>query len=161
MFGDQAARRKQQTRAKRTWSERDFFEALASEVSEEHASSVRTLIEWARPRVKHFSWGEGQSPSCTLVFNTPDGPIQPISIWTGTFDGFSINFAWVRRRPTPIVEQFLDRLSIIDQIGDLHDDTVAAGYAKRRSVPLDALDDERIAMLMGAIEELIAEPSDQ
>ena len=54
-----------------------------------------------------------------------------------------------------------DRLSIIDQIGDLHDDIVTAGYAKRPSVPLDALDDERIAMLMGAIEELIAEPSDQ
>ena len=45
VFGEEAARRKQQAPAKRVWSEEDFFEALASEASEEHAVTVRTLIE--------------------------------------------------------------------------------------------------------------------
>lgn len=161
VFGEEAARRKQQARAKRAWSEEDFFEALGSEASEEHASTVRTLIEWARPKVRSLYWGEGQSPSCTLVFDTPDGPIQPVSFWTGTFNGFSINFAWVRKRPSAVVEEFLDRLSVIDQIGGMRDDIVAAGYAKRPSVPLDALDGEWVTVLMDAIEGLVAAPPGQ
>lgn len=161
VFGDEAARRKQQTRAKRSWTEEDFSEALAAEASDERAATIRTLLDWARPRVKRFYWGEGQSPSCTLVFATPDGPIQPVSFWTGSYNAFSINFEWIRKRPTHLIEQFLDRVSIIDQIADMRDDIVAAAYAKRPSLPLDVLDDERIAVLKDAIEHLIAAPTDE
>lgn len=43
----------------------------------------------------------------------------------------------------------------------MRDDIVAAGYAKRPSVPLDALDGEWVTVLMDAIEGLVAAPPGQ
>lgn len=161
VFGEEAASRKQNARARRAWTEDDFFATLASEASGERVATVRKLLDWARPRVKRFYWGEGQSPSCTLVFDTAEGPIQPLSFWTGTYSGFSINFEWIRKRPVHVVEQFFEQVSSISQIAGMRDELVAAAYAKRPTLSLDMLDDERIAILTNAIEQLIATPANE
>lgn len=158
VFGEESARHKQSARVKRPWTESDFLSVLAAEVDVDQATAICALIDWARPRVKHFYWGEGQSPSCTMVFDTSDGAIQPLTISTGAYQGFSVNFEWIRKRPNSMVEAFLDDASAIDAISELRDGIVAAGYAKRPNLPLSLFDEEVLQTLAKAIESLITDP---
>lgn len=160
-FGEEAARRKQHARAQRRWSEADLIEALEQRASPEERAAVDRLLEWARPRVRNFYWGEGQTPSCTLVFDTPEGPIQPCGVYfTPTGLVFAINFEWMRKRPRVAVEDTLERLCALPAIAARRDEITGAGFAKRPSVAAADLDEHHIDTLTDALEVLLAHPTE-
>lgn len=160
-FGEEAARRKQHARAQRRWSEADLIETLEQRASPEERAAADRLLEWARPRVRNFYWGEGQTPSCTLVFDTPEGPIQPCGLYfTPTGLVFAINFEWMRKRPRVAVEDTLERLSALPPIAARRDEITGAGFAKRPSVAAADLNEHHIDTLTDALDALLAYPTE-
>ncbi len=160
-FGEEAARRKQQARTRRRWSEAEFLEALEERASPEERAAVDRLLEWARPRVRNFYWGEGQTPSCTLVFDATEGPIQPCGVYfTPSGLVFAINFEWMRKRPHAAVEATLERLCALPAIAARRDEITGADFAKRPSVAAAELEGHHIDTLTDALETLLAHPTD-
>lgn len=158
LYGEEAAQRKRATRTRTQWAEADLFTMLAAEVSPEEVAAARALYEWAAPRVRRFYWGTGQSPAVTLVFDTPEGPIQPCSIYAGWIDAIAINFEYMRKRPRAAVHQVLDDLNALPTIRSMRDEIIAKDFAKRPNVPLRELADDNITALTSAIERLLDHP---
>lgn len=159
-FGEEAARSKRASRARQRWSEADLLEALDAQGGPEEAEAGRRLYEWALPRAKRLYWGEGQAPSVTMVFDVPEGVIQPCSIYTASegSNGVAVNFEWMRRRPRAALSMVLDRLQELPTVGRLRDEIVAKDFAKRPTVPLSELTGERMALLLNALEALLDHP---
>ena len=160
-FGDDAAHRKQQTRTRRRWSEADFFQVLDERASEDERAVVDRLLAWARPRVRKLYWGDGQTPSCTLVFDAPEGPIQPCGVYFSPSElVLGINFDWMRKRPHAAVEETLERLCAIPAIAARRDEIIDAAFAKRPSVPAADLQEDHVDTLTDVLEDLLAHPTD-
>ena len=86
-FGEESARRKQQTRTGRAWTGGDFYTAVDEHATPQHAALVRRLLARAEPKIDAISSGAGQLPSATLVFKTSEGCIQPRTVTLNTVVG--------------------------------------------------------------------------
>ncbi len=163
-FGEEAARRKQATRPSRRWTEEDFFDALDARAStQQDAVLIRRLFQWAEPRVTYFYWGEGQAPSCTFVFEAPEGPIQPCAVYfTGSTVGIAINFEYARKRPRAALEQMLDRLAQqLPSVAEMRQEILDKDFAKRPTVPVSEYGDEGLNTLIQVLDTLLAHPPDE
>jgi hypothetical protein len=95
----------------------------------------------------------------TLVFDTPEGPIQPCAIYTGWTNGVAVNFEWMRKRPEAALRRPLDDLDSLPTIHRMRDEIVAKDFAKQPTVPLSELAGDGIRTLTHASEELLKHPS--
>lgn len=158
-FGEEAVRRKHAARTSKTWTQSDFFEMLGERASDDEAALVQQLYDWAEPRVSHFYWGEGQTPSCTFIFEAPEGPIQPCGVYfTGSGLRIAVNFDWMKRRPHAALEDMLAQLQVLPPIEAMSDEIVA----KRPMLPAAEYADGGIDALIKALDDLLAhrpEPS--
>jgi integrase len=154
-YGEEAAQRKRVSRARTRWTEADLFKTLEADASPDEVAAVRELYDWAAPRVQRVWWGEGQSPSVTLVFNTPEGVIQPCAIYTGWTNGVAVNFEWMRKRPTAALHRVLDDLDPLPTVHSMRDEIVAKNFAKRPAVPLAELARVAVPTLIHAIERVL------
>lgn len=160
LFGEEAARSKRVSRAKPRWTEVDLFDVLRAEAAPEEVEAVRRLYDWSGARVHHLYWGEGQSPSVTMAFETSEGMIQPCSVYTGQVsNGVAVNFEWMRRRPREALEATLERLAALPTIARARGEIVAKDYAKRPTVPLSELTGARMTIVIDALEALLDHPS--
>lgn len=158
-YGEEAAQRKRASRARTRWTEADLFKTLEADASAEDAGAARELYDWASARVHRFWWGEGQSPSVTLVFDTPEGLIQPCAIYTGWANGVAVNFEWMRKRPTAALHRVLDDLDSLPTVHAMGDEIIAKNFAKRPTVPLAELARAGVSTLTHAIERLLDHPT--
>ncbi len=116
---------------------------------------------WARPRARKLYWGEGQIPSCTLIFDAPEGPIQQCGGYFSPSElVLGINFDWMRKRPHAAVEETLERLCVIPAIAARRDEIIDAAFAKRPSVPAADVQQHHIDTLTDVLEDLLAHPTD-
>lgn len=157
-YGEEAAQRKRVSRARNRWTEADLFKTLEADASAEEVAAARELYDWASSRVHRLWWGEGQSPSVTLVFDTPEGLIQPCAIYTGWTNGVAVNFEWMRKRPTAALHQVLDDLDSLPTVHAMRDEIVAKNFAKRPTVPMAELARAGVPTLTHAIDRLLDHP---
>jgi hypothetical protein len=159
-FGEEAARRKHSARgATPRWTEASFFEVVEEKASPGEQRLLRSLFDWATPRVSYFFWGEGSKPACTFVFEVPEGAIQPCRVVV-TPAGIMVKvaFDWARRRPQAALEAMLERLSALPPLGEVADDVRAAGFRKRPGFSLEEYGDEGVEVLIEGLEALLAHP---
>lgn len=159
-FGEESARRKHSTRAgTKRWSESTFLEAVEEQVSPEEQRLIQELLDWAAPRVSYFYWGEGTKPSCTFVFEAPEGAIQPCRIAI-TSAGVMIRvcFDWALKRPRAALEAMLDQLSELPTFAALADEVREAGFKKRPGSSAAQYGEEGIDLLIRALEGLLTHP---
>jgi hypothetical protein len=160
-FGEEAARRKHSARGStHRWTEASFFGVVTEQASADEQRLLRALFDWATPRVSYFYWGEGTKPSCTFVFEVPEGAIQPCRVViTSAGIVVKVAFDWARRRPQAALEAMLDRLSELPALGAVADDVRAAGFRKRPGFSLEEYGDEGLGLLIAAFEALLDHPA--
>jgi hypothetical protein len=161
-FGEEAARRKHAERTStHRWTESSFFEAVEARVSPEELRLLHSLVDWATPRVSYLYWGEGSRPSCTFVFEAPEGDIQPCRVvLTSTGVAVKVAFGWARKRPRAALEAMLDRLTELPAFAALQDEIRAADFRKRPGLPITEYGDEGLDVLTQALEVLLDHPPD-
>jgi hypothetical protein len=159
-FGEEAARRKHSARTTtHRWTESSFFDAVEEQCSPEELRLLRRLIDWASPRVSSFYWGEGSKPSCTFVFDAPEGAIQPCRIVVASAGvQVRVRFDLARKRPRAALEALLDRLGELPAFARIADEIRAADFRKRPELPITEYGDEGVDLLTRALEDLVAYP---
>jgi hypothetical protein len=161
-FGEESARRKHTAATSTTrWTEATVFEVLEERASDEERRLVQRLCDWAAPRVSHFLWGEGSKPSCTFVFEAPEGAIQPCRIVvTSAGVLVRVNFEWALKRPRPALEEMLDRLCELPSFAAAAEEIRNADFKKRPGLPVAEYGDRGIDLLIQAFDGLLAHPAD-
>jgi hypothetical protein len=159
-FGEESARRKHSSSRPTTrWTETTFFEALEERASPEERRLFQRLYDWAAPRVSCFYWGEGSKPSCTFVFEAPEGAIQPCRVVvTSAGVMVKVSFDWSLKRPRTALEEMLDLLSELPSFAAAAEEVRAAGFKKRPGFPVAEYGDRGIELLVRALEGLLAHP---
>jgi hypothetical protein len=161
-FGEESARRKQSAPTSTTrWNETTFFEALEMRASAEERRLFQRLYDWAAPRVSFFYWGEGSKPSCTFVFEAPEGAIQPCHVVIAPSGLMvKVSFDWSLKRPRGALQQMLDGLSALPSFAAVAEEIRAAGFKKRPGLSIAEYGDGGIELLIDALEGLLAHPAD-
>lgn len=159
-FGEEAARRKHSTRSEtKRWNESTFFEALEARASADERRLVRRLYDWAVPRVSYFYWGEGSKPSCTFVFEAPEGAVQPCRIVvTPAAVVVRVNFDWTLKRPREALHSMLDRLTELPSFDAVAEEIRAADFKKLPGFPIEVYGDDGIDLLVEALEAMLEHP---
>jgi hypothetical protein len=162
-FGEEAARRKNSARRSTPrWTETSFFEAVDEQASPDEQRLIRTLFDWATPRISYFYWGEGSKPSCTFVFEVSEGSIQPCRVViTSAGIMVKVAFDWARRRPQAALEAMLDRLVELPAFGEVADEVRAAEFRKRPGLRLEGFGDAGVRLLTEALEILLEHPPEE
>lgn len=135
---------------------------LDEHLTAQDAELVRRLLAWAEPKIDYIYWGSGQLPSATLVFQAPEGRIQPCSVYLSSSGeaGIAVNLEWMRRRPPAAIDLVVDKLTAIPRIAEQRADIIANNYAKRPSIPLTELGEHGIDELTGALDTLLSHPTE-
>jgi hypothetical protein len=161
-FGEESARRKHSApRTTIRWSETSFFEAFEEQATAEEQRLVKRLYDWAVPRVSSFFWGEGSKPSCTFVFNVPEGAIQPCRIVvTSAGVVVRVRLDLARKRPQAALEAMLDRLSELPSFAAAAEEIRGSDFKKRPGFPVAEYGDRGIELLIEALDGLLAHPAE-
>jgi hypothetical protein len=130
-YGEEGFRRKRATQ-RATWTEADLFAALRELCTDEELAAARRLYDEIAPSAASLFWGQGNTPSVTLVFSSPEGDFQPCTFFT---TGVALNFEYTSRRPTAARNQMLAAVREVPTIARLEPAIVASGFAKRPTVP--------------------------
>ena len=85
-------------RAKRTWDEASFLQALKSRVGADEAEAARQIIVWAKRRELRFSWGEGSRDGSFFPVLDRRGEWHTvIAVWT--YGRVELQFQYMQDRP--------------------------------------------------------------
>lgn len=143
----QAARSRAGTRA-------DLEAALAEWCPTHVATALTRLLDLTeqQPKFHHYYWGEGQHPSATAVYSTPNGDIQPWSLYSAPNGGtvWAINFDWIykggTRVPEDAMRQLRDTLGALPGTRPAVNDAEQRGWRRRPSIPVQPLFDDPTAV---------------
>lgn len=135
-----AQQKKSTTQAKGQWDESSFFEDMTQTHGEEYAKIAQQIVEWARPQVDHFYWGEGKlHAACvpTLYQNGIKHQLFAIRAQSGTVQ---IYFKWYAKKPP--FDNEAKRLELLQQLNLIPGVQIPSNAINRQpSIALSSLAD--------------------
>jgi hypothetical protein len=114
------------------------------------------------PRLDHWYWGEGKSPSVTPWLISPGGYTQPWTIFVAEpgKEVLAVNFDWIHRRgagfPDDVVRRFANRIRPVVDATEQLDRAEQDGWRRRPSLLAVQLfsHPEAADLIINALDEL-------
>ena len=133
--------KKSTAQAKGQWDETSFFKDMAQTHEEKQAEIARQIVEWARPQVDYFYWGEGKlHAACVpiLYHNGIKHQLFAIRAQSGTVQ---IYFKWYAQKPPFEAED--KRLELLQRLNQIPGVEIPVTAINRQpSIALSALADK-------------------